>query len=105
MSELGDKRELFTRNIYLLLDKMYQKGYRPRFDIEHCTHMEGSLHYKGLAKDILLFDSNNVYLQKTEDHKEFGEYWESLHPDCRWGGRFKHPPDGNHYSVTFGGKA
>jgi hypothetical protein len=99
MSELGEKRELFTRNIYLLLGKMYEKGYRPRFDIEHCTHMEGSLHYKGLAKDILLFDKNNIYLQKTEDHKEFGEYWESL--GGSWGGRFS---DGNHYSIAFGGK-
>ena len=99
MSELGDKRELFTRNINLLLTRMYQKGYRPRFDIEHCEHMENSLHYKGLAKDILLFDKNNVYLPKTEDHKEFGEYWESL--GGSWGGRFS---DGNHYSIEFQGR-
>lgn len=105
MSELGEKREQFTHNLYLLLGKMYEKGYRPRFDIEHCKHMKNSLHYQGLAKDVLLFDSNNIYLSKTEDHKEFGEYWESLSPECRWGGRFKHPPDGNHYSVTFQGLA
>ena len=66
MSELGEKREQFTRNLYLLLGKMYEKGYRPRFDIEHCKHMKNSLHYQGLAKDVLLFDSNNIYLSKTE---------------------------------------
>ena len=104
MGELGDKRTLFTKNIYLLLGRMYERGYAPRFDIEHENHMAGSLHYKGLAKDILLF-KDGIYLSKTEDHKEFGEYWESLSPDCRWGGRFKGNPDGNHYSVTFGGKA
>jgi hypothetical protein len=25
-----------------------------------------------------------------------GEFWEGLHPLCRWGGRFN---DGNHYSI------
>lgn len=98
MSELGEKREQFTHNLYLLLGKMYEKGYRPRFDIEHCKHMKNSLHYQGLAKDVLLFDSNNIYLSKTEDHKEFGEYWESL--GGTWGGRFS---DGNHYSIAYGG--
>ena len=98
MSELGDKRELFTKNIYLLLGRMYERGYAPRFDIEHENHMAGSLHYKGLAKDILLF-KDGIYLSKTEDHKEFGEYWESL--GGSWGGRFS---DGNHYSMAFGGK-
>jgi hypothetical protein len=60
--------------------------------------MKNSLHYQGLAKDVLLFDSNNIYLSKTEDHKEFGEYWESL--GGTWGGRFS---DGNHYSIAYGG--
>lgn len=87
---------------------MYSKGKRPRFDIEHCKHMKSSLHYDGLAKDILLFDENNVYKDKTEDHREFGLFWESLDPDFFWGGNglkndgLKH--DGNHYSCTFRGK-
>jgi hypothetical protein len=34
------------------------------------------------------------WLTKTEDHKKLGEKWESLHPNCRWGGRWQ---DGNHY--------
>ena len=101
MSELGDKRELFTRSIFKLLGFAYSKGYKPRFDIEHCNHMKGSLHYSGLAKDILLFSQDNIYLTKTEDYKECGEYWESIHKDCCWGGRFN---DGNHFSVAFGGK-
>lgn len=100
MSELGDKREIFTRCICQLLQFMYAKGYRPRFDKEHCEHMKNSLHYVGLAKDILLFDKNNNYLTETEAYRECGEYWESLNHSCCWGGRFK---DGNHFSVEFGG--
>jgi len=52
-----------------------------------------SLHQVKCAIDINLFASG-VWLQKTEDHKELGEFWESLHPNCRWGGRYN---DGNHY--------
>lgn len=70
-------------------------------------HMKGSLHYDGLAGDIDL-TKDGVYLDKTEDHRQFGLFWESLHPDCFWGGNglkedgLKH--DGNHYSVTYMGK-
>lgn len=54
-----------------------------------------SLHCKRLAIDINLF-KDGVYLDKTEDYAEIGQYWESLHPTNRWGGRFKHA-DGNHF--------
>jgi hypothetical protein len=101
MSELGDKRELFTRCIYLLLQKMYADGMRPRFDKEHCNHMKNSLHYDGLAKDILLFDKDNVYLTDTDSYRKYGIFWETLNKDCTWGGHFS---DGNHFSITFQGR-
>lgn len=104
MGELGDKRELFTSCLASLLKYMIGRTYRPRIGKEGQVHMVGSLHYQGLAVDIDLFDANNNYLTSTEAHKEFGEFWKSLHPDCRWGGDFS-KPDGNHYSVTFGGKS
>ncbi|MHA2066552.1 MAG: M15 family peptidase [Candidatus Thorarchaeota archaeon] len=52
-----------------------------------------SLHALRLALDLNLFYKGE-YCTKTEDHEQFGEYWESLHPDNVWGGRFD---DGNHY--------
>ena len=55
-----------------------------------------SIHLEALAADIDLF-KNGVYLTTTENHQEFGEWWESLHPLCVWGGRFG---DGNHYGIT-----
>ena len=58
-----------------------------------------SAHIHSLAIDLNLF-RNGVYLAKTEDHAPFGAYWETLAPDCRWGGRFQ---DGNHYSIEHGG--
>ena len=101
MSELGDLRKLFTRCVAQLLVKMLDRNYQPMIGKDGLKHMKNSLHYDGLAVDIDLCDRNGKYLMNTEDHEEFGEYWESLDPKCCWGGRFH---DGNHYSVTYGGR-
>jgi len=101
MSELGDKRKLFTRCVAKLLAYMLEKEYQPMVGKDGLKHMKNSLHYEGLAIDIDLCDKEGRYLVGTEDHRIFGEFWESLDPLCCWGGRFK---DGNHYSVTYGGR-
>jgi len=55
-----------------------------------------SLHCKRLAIDINIFNKNGKYMSDTKDYAIFGEFWESLHSDNRWGGRF-HRADGNHF--------
>ena len=100
MSELGDRRRLFTRCLCYLLSEMLSKGYGPMLGKDGLKHMANSLHYEGLAVDIDL-TKNGVYLADTKDHEQFGVFWEGLDPLCVWGGRFK---DGNHYSITFGGR-
>jgi hypothetical protein len=52
-----------------------------------------SFHKKRLAIDINLF-KDGKYLDDTESHREFGEFWKSI--GGTWGGDFK---DGNHYSL------
>lgn len=61
-----------------------------------------SLHTLRLAVDLQLF-KDGVYLTNSADYKPLGEYWESLHPLCCWGGRFITRIDGNHFSLTFMG--
>jgi len=97
MGVLFDKRALFSRLIPRLLDHMIEAGYVPLIGRDGVRHMKNSLHYDGLAMDIDLF-KDGKYLTRTEDHQQFGEWWELLHPDCRWGGRFA---DGNHYAITY----
>jgi hypothetical protein len=58
-----------------------------------------STHKMKLAIDLDLF-LYGQYVVDTETHRALGEFWESLHPLCRWGGRFG---DGNHYSIEHGG--
>lgn len=63
--------------------------------------IKASLHCQRLAIDLNLF-KDGKYLSSTEAHRPLGEWWEQLHPLCRWGGRFN---DGNHYSFTNGGRS
>ena len=66
-------------------------------------HRKGSYHEKRLAQDLNAFlKSTGKYLNKTSDHEQLGIFWESLHPLCVWGGRFKRIKDGNHYSFGEG---
>ena len=108
MSELKRRRALFTRLVVLLLTKMIAEGYTPLIGRDGLKHMPNSLHFDGLAIDIDLFKPDGTYCDKTEDHKQFGDYWESLHELTFWGGNgikedgLKY--DGNHYSITMGGR-
>lgn len=104
MSELLTKRILFTSLLPKLWAKMREAGLQPAKGVDGEKHMPGSLHYLGLADDTSLYDKDGNWLSDTESHRPFGEYWKSLHPACRWGGDFS-KPDGNHYSITFGGKS
>jgi len=62
--------------------------------------IKNSLHTQRLAIDLNLF-KDGKYLSSTESHRPLGEWWESVHPWCAWGGRFK---DGNHYSLEHEGR-
>lgn len=66
-------------------------------------HMKGSLHYVRLAQDLNLFvDGKYITSGSHPAWTVIGEYWETLSPLARWGGRFK---DANHFSLEHGGKA
>ena len=67
------------------------------------VHMKGSLHYQRLAIDLNLFVNGRYIRSSTHPaYVQLGTYWESLHPLCRWGGRFH---DANHFYITHAGKA
>ncbi len=113
MSELSDKQKRFTHLLARLIDYAYLNGYElttgdayrdPRVFGE-VGESKGygrsrSNHKLRLAMDFNLF-KDGKWLKYTEDFKELGEYWESLAPDCSWGGRFN---DGNHFSIEYQGR-
>jgi len=107
-----DLREARCRFSYLLAEKllpyMRSLGYEYAFDEvtnnQGVGHRKRSIHYSGCAGDINLYKDGD-YQKTTEAHQKSGEFWESLDPDCKWGGRWG---DGNHYSFApielFGGR-
>tara|TARA_R110000772_G_scaffold16184_3_gene46222 strand:- start:2520 stop:2861 length:342 start_codon:yes stop_codon:yes gene_type:complete len=108
---LGEKQREFTLNISKLITFAYEQGYAltvgdayrdPRSHGEWSARIaygrRHSLHKRRLAMDFNLF-IDGVYQTTTEAHKPLGEYWELLHEDNSWGGRFN---DGNHYSMAYG---
>jgi hypothetical protein len=112
---LGEKQRLFTRLIGKLIEYAYAQGYELTFGDAYRSPEQAklnaaagkgivnSLHCERLAIDLNLF-INGEYKTQTEDYRKLGEYWEALGADCRWGGRFSRP-DGNHFSITHGGRA
>jgi hypothetical protein len=101
-SELHKARVEYTGHLAHLILWIFAQGYEVMIGQEGLKHMEGSLHYQGLADDLLIF-KDEVYLKNTEDYRFAGEYWKSLSPLCAWGGDFQ-KADGNHFSRSFGGK-
>ena len=106
MSEtLGQKQERFSRYVVLLLIRAHELGLEVRLGhalrCRDCgVGRKTSLHKSKLAIDLNL-TKDGIYLTSTKDHRELGEFWESISDDCSWGGRFS---DGNHYSLTHNGR-
>jgi len=107
---LSDRQAIFTINVAKLILLIQEQGYSCTFGEAYRTPeqaswnamrgsgVKNSLHCKRLAVDLNLFYKGE-YLMDSSAHKPFGEWWEALHPDNRWGGRFH---DGNHYSMMDG---
>ena len=110
--KLGEKQELFSQLLAQLILFAYANGYKIRMgQVERSKEeaarnakkgigIANSLHTQRLAADLYLF-KDGKYLTKTEAYRPLGEFWQSLHPLCCWGGLFN---DGNHFSITHGGR-
>ena len=114
---LRAKQSLFVKLLADLIQYAYEElGYEltggelwrspdeAALNAEQGDGIANSLHCDRLAIDLNLF-IDGKYCADSESHRPLGEYWKKLHPLCRWGGDFKHKPDGCHYSVTHGGRA
>ena len=106
----GQMQRKFTQMVGKLIEYAYANGYELSFgDAYRDPRSHGkwgfklgysaahSQHKRRMAVDFNLF-RNGRYLVRTEDHRELGEFWESL--GGTWGGRWN---DGNHDSVEYGG--
>ena len=60
-----------------------------------------SVHRNGLAVDLILVKDGTVTWEDS-DYLPYGQFWKSLHSQCRWGGDF--PGDAGHFSIEYGGR-
>lgn len=100
ISDLKRRQIRFIWMVSKLIEFAYNKGYYlTGGDLWATTgHIKRSKHYERCAIDLNLFveeDGRLRWLKNTEDHKELGEYWETV-LGGRWGGRWN---DGNHYEL------
>ena len=113
-STLLTKQHLFASLVPKLIQKALDMGFQvtigdvyrdPRaFGVQGQRKAYGqawSAHKFRLAIDLNLF-RDGEYLMESNQHRDLGLYWESLHESCVWGGRFD---DGNHYSFSHQGVA
>jgi hypothetical protein len=111
---LSEVQQEFTRDIAELIAFAYDDlGYELTFgDAYRSPSVHGdqgvkqapygeawSAHKYRLAVDFNLF-IDGKYQETTAAFKKMGEFWESIHPDNVWGGKFD---DGNHFSRMYNG--
>lgn len=109
---LREKQSLFVVLVARLIDYASALGYELTFGEAYRSPEEAarlakagkgiakSLHTSRLAIDLNLF-KDGVYQRGTEAYRPLGEWWERQDPLCKWGGFFG---DGNHFSLTHGGR-
>ena len=114
--ELKEKQFAFASLVPLLINKAIELDYTVTLGECYRSPEEaarlaklgkgiiGSLHTLKLAIDVNLF-RDGIYLTTSEAHRPLGTYWETLSAGkdfvTAWGG---HWGDGNHYSISHGGK-
>jgi hypothetical protein len=92
----------YANGYELTAGELYRTPEQAALDAQHGSGIANSLHILRLAIDVNLF-KDGVYLTDTTQYKPLGDFWKSLDPDCAWGGDFQSRPDGNHFSLSWGG--
>ena len=95
----------FTLMVARLIDFIYSNGMEatggewwrhPHMQVYYLktgyTRTKTSKHTQRLAQDLNLF-IDGKYTANPEDYRSCGEYWESIHPENLWGGRFSIRPE------------
>jgi hypothetical protein len=81
------------------LGEAYRTPEQAALNAQKGTGIVNSLHTQRLAIDLMLYRGPQ-YLTSSDDYKPLGIWWESI--GGTWGGRFA-KPDGDHFSLAWGG--
>lgn len=108
---LGQKQEVFTHNVAMLILYAENNGFKCRArELQRTKEQQDiyikqgksktnkSNHLNSCAIDIY-FLQNNKIVENKEDLQLLGDYWESLNKDNKWGGNYKSFLDCPHFEM------
>lgn len=104
---LHQKQILFSDCFARLVLHAQDYGYEAVID-SVARRDDPGCHGMRLAGDLLLFKDGKYIVDGLDKaYRDLGEWWKRQHELCRWGGDFtgSNAGDGNHFSITHGGKA
>lgn len=112
MGKLVQKQSEFANNVALLIEYCRVNEVTLTFGEAYRTVEQQNLHYISgksktrhskhqdrLAVDFNFFIDGELTYNRTK-LQHIGDYWESLHPDNKWGGNFKRFVDTPHFQRT-----
>lgn len=110
---LGEHQEIFSENVGKLIT--YAVGWNlgvrlrelQRTEFQQAEYVRtgksktnNSLHLSCLAIDIYFTRADKI-IEGKDELQSVGAYWESLHPQNKWGGNFKSFLDCPHFEMQF----
>lgn len=107
--KLSEKQSQFLQDICMLVMKIHSDGnYCTGGELHRIKETQQILkeqgksqtsdgqHQKRLAMDIFLFINGKVTWD-SDDYQRYGEFWEAIRPENRWGGNFPGFVDAVHF--------
>jgi D-alanyl-D-alanine carboxypeptidase-like protein len=92
-------QEAVTLGYTVTLGEAWRTPQQAQWNADHGTGIAHSLHIERLAIDLNFF-KDGALITDGSKLENVGAWWEALGPMYRWGGRFEHLPDGNHFSLS-----
>ena len=85
-----------AQGMFVTFGDAFRSKEQAALDAKNGVGISHSLHCERLALDLNLFNAVGTYYTDVKTWQKFGEYWEKMDKQNRWGGRFERG-DANHF--------
>ena len=92
-------QQAVTMGYTVTLGEAWRTPQQAQWNAQHGTGIAHSLHTDRVAIDLDFF-KDGIWVTDGSKLEDIGAWWEAQGVNYAWGGRFKHLPDGNHFSIS-----